>query len=36
MTVGYMNEQIINILKGILRQGHQSAAGANMSAKKMI
>ena len=31
-----MNEQIINILKGIIRQGQQAGAGANMSAKRLL
>mgnify|MGYP000158951903 CR=1 FL=1 len=36
LTVRQMNEQIVNILKGIIRQGQQAGAGANMSAKKLL
>lgn len=36
MNVRQMNEQIINILKGIIRQGQQAGAGANMSAKRLL
>jgi len=31
-----MNDQIINILKGIIRQGQQAGANANMSAKRLF
>ena len=30
------NDQIINILKGIIRQGQQAGANANMSAKRLF
>ena len=36
LSVHQMNEQIINILKGIIRQGQQAGAGANMSAKRLL
>jgi hypothetical protein len=36
LSVRQMNEQIINILKGIIRQGQQAGAGANMSAKRLL
>jgi hypothetical protein len=36
MNVRQMNEQIISILKGIIRQGQQAGAGANMSAKRLL
>ena len=31
-----MNEQIVNILKGIIRQGQQAGGGANMSTKRIL
>ena len=31
-----MNDQIINILKGIIRQGQQASGGANMSTKRIL
>jgi hypothetical protein len=31
-----MNEHNVNLLKGIIRQGQQAGAGANMSAKRMV
>ena len=36
MSVRQMNEQIINILKTIIRQGQQAGANANMSAKRLF
>jgi hypothetical protein len=31
-----MNEQIVNILKGIVRQGQQQGGGATMSTKRIL
>ena len=36
MTVRLMNDQIVSILKGIMRQGQQAGANANMSAKRLF
>ena len=35
MSLPQLNEHIINLLRGIIRQGQQAGAGANMSAKRM-
>ena len=35
MSLTQSNEHIINLLRGIIRQGQQAGAGANMSAKRM-
>jgi len=31
-----MNETIVNILKGIIRQGQQSGVGSNISPKRLL
>ena len=36
MSVRQMNDHIVNILKGIIRQGQQAGANANMSAKRLF
>ena len=36
MTVRQMNDHIVSILKGIMRQGQQAGANANMSAKRLF
>ena len=36
MTVRQMNDHIVSILKGIMRQGQQAGANANLSAKRLF
>lgn len=35
-SVREMNEQVVNILKGIVRQGQQAGGGANLSTKRIL
>lgn len=36
MTVRYMNEQVITILKGVVRQAQANSPGANLSTKRIL
>lgn len=36
MSLRQLNDQVVNILKGIIRQGQQAGGGANMSTKRIL